>query len=141
MRARGKTRNSTRWVDLDPQTVQILAGWRERLETELGRPLDEDDYVFCRPSGAPTHPDRFSQIFNKPGGTAIGVSSPARCNPARRPESRSSVLTRSPRPLVVRDGATTSQRTPIEVEQAVQVVSRSARPRNTPISPTGGRCA
>jgi hypothetical protein len=44
--SRGKTRNSIRWVDLDRQKAQILAGWRERLETELERPLDEDDYVF-----------------------------------------------------------------------------------------------
>ncbi len=49
--SRGKTRNSIRWVDLDPQTVKVLAGSRRRLEAELGRPLNEDDYVFCTPSG------------------------------------------------------------------------------------------
>lgn len=63
--SRGKTRSARRWVDLDPVTVQVLAGWREQLEGELGRRLNEDDYVFCTSSGAPTHPDRFSQVFNK----------------------------------------------------------------------------
>jgi integrase len=63
--SRGKTRNATRCVDLDPQTVRVLAGWRKRLEAELERSLTEDDQMFCSPSGAPTHPDRFSQIFNK----------------------------------------------------------------------------
>jgi integrase len=63
--SRGKTSHAKRRVDLDPQTVQILAAWHERLEAELGRRFDEDDYVFCSPSGAPTHPDRFSQVFNK----------------------------------------------------------------------------
>ena len=27
--------------------------------------MTDDDYVFCSCSGDPTHPDRFSQIFNK----------------------------------------------------------------------------
>ena len=63
--SRGKTRNSKRWVDLDPATVRVLSDWRDRLEVELGRRLSEDDYVFCAPSGGPTHPDRFSQIFNR----------------------------------------------------------------------------
>jgi integrase len=63
--SRGKTSNSMRWVDLDPVTVMVLAGWRDRLEVELGRPITEDDYVFSTPSGSPSHPDRFSQIFNK----------------------------------------------------------------------------
>jgi integrase len=58
--SRGKTRSATRCVNLDPVTVQVLAGWRDRLEVELGRQLDEDDYMFCTPSGDPTHPDRFS---------------------------------------------------------------------------------
>lgn len=62
--SRGKTHNSRRWVDLDAATVHVLAHWRDRLETELGRVV-EDDYVFCTPTGAPTHPDRFTQIFNK----------------------------------------------------------------------------
>jgi integrase len=63
--SRGKTRNAIRWVDLDPASVVILTRWRRRLEAEFGRPVDEDDYVFCTPTGLPTHPDRFSQIFNK----------------------------------------------------------------------------
>ena len=28
----------------DPMTLRVLAGWRERLEAELGRPLHQDDY-------------------------------------------------------------------------------------------------
>jgi integrase len=63
--SRGKTRYAKRRVDLDPQTVRVIAAWHERLEAGLGRRLDEDDYVFCSQSGAPTHPDRFSQVFNK----------------------------------------------------------------------------
>ena len=30
--------------DADPMTLRVLAGWRERLEAELGRPLHQDDY-------------------------------------------------------------------------------------------------
>lgn len=63
--SRGKTRNSSRWVDLDDATVTVLERWRDAVETELGRQVTDDDYVFCTPTGAPTHPDRFSQIFNK----------------------------------------------------------------------------
>lgn len=63
--SRGKTRNSSRWIDLDPTTVDVLDRWRERVEGELGRSLSDDDYVFCSPTGAPTHSDRYSQIFNK----------------------------------------------------------------------------
>jgi integrase len=68
--SRGKTHNSRRWVDLDAATAHVLEHWRDRLDRELGRPVSEDDYVFCTPSGAPTHPDRFTQIFNKLVGRA-----------------------------------------------------------------------
>ena len=63
--SRGKTRNSSRWIDLDPTTVDVLQRWRDHIEGELGRNVTDDDYVFCTSIGAPTHPDRFSQIFNK----------------------------------------------------------------------------
>jgi integrase len=63
--SRGKTRNSRRSVDLDAATVQVLEQWRDQLQTELGRPVAEDDFLFCSPTGTPTHPDRFTQIFNK----------------------------------------------------------------------------
>jgi integrase len=63
--SRGKTRNSSRWIDLDAATVTVLAQWRAQVEAELDRPATDDDYVFCTVTGAPTHPDRFSQIFNK----------------------------------------------------------------------------
>jgi len=45
--------------------VHVLERWRDRIEAELGRRVNEDDYIFCSPTGAPTHPDRFTQIFNK----------------------------------------------------------------------------
>lgn len=63
--SRGKTRSSRRWVDLDDATVHVLARWRGQVESELSRRVTEDDYVFCTASGAPIHPDRFTQIFNK----------------------------------------------------------------------------
>ena len=63
--SRPKTRNSSRWIDLDSTTVDVLERWRAHVEDELGRKVADDDYVFCSPTGAPTHPDRFSQIFNK----------------------------------------------------------------------------
>ena len=50
-------------------------------------------------------------------GMATGVSSPARCSPASRLASRRSVFTRSPEPFGIKEGATTSQRTPIEVSR------------------------
>ena len=33
----GKTRNSSRWIDLEPTTVAVLERWRESVEKELGR--------------------------------------------------------------------------------------------------------
>ena len=48
-------------------------------------------------------------------GTRIAVSSPARCDSARRAQSRRSVLTRSAAAFGISAGATTSQATPSEV--------------------------
>ena len=47
--SRGKTRNSSRWIDLDATTVEVLERWRERVEADLGRTVTDDDYVFCSP--------------------------------------------------------------------------------------------
>ena len=54
-----------RSVDLDPGTLSVLQQWRQRREREAGRVLLGADYVFATPSGAPVHPDSFSQTFQR----------------------------------------------------------------------------
>lgn len=61
-----KTPKSRRLIALDPETVNVLAVWKDRQAQErrvLG--LDEDDagYVFTREDGEPYRPDRFSDLF------------------------------------------------------------------------------
>ncbi len=63
-----KTANSRRVIDLDPNTVAILRQWREGHERDaalLGRQLGDDEPVFARVDGVPTHPDYFSQVFER----------------------------------------------------------------------------
>jgi integrase len=61
----GKTSSARRCIDLDPTTIEVVARWRARLELELHRAVQLDDYIFPRPDAAPTHPDLFSQAFNR----------------------------------------------------------------------------
>ncbi len=63
-----KTKSSRRTIDLDPRTVAVLRGWRKaQLEERLalGRRPDDDGIVFAALDGGPTHPDLFSQIFDR----------------------------------------------------------------------------
>ncbi len=63
-----KTVNSRRTVDLDARTVAVLRAWRKRhLELLLltGRTPDPTALVFARADGNPTHPDYFSQTFER----------------------------------------------------------------------------
>ena len=60
--------STTYRVRRDPQTVEVLRRWRERQErdaAELGCNLDDDETVFARIDGVPTHPDYFSQVFER----------------------------------------------------------------------------
>ncbi len=63
-----KTKSSRRTIDLDARTVAVLRGWRKaQLEERLalGRRPDDDGIVFAAPDGGPTHPDLFSQTFDR----------------------------------------------------------------------------
>ena len=63
-----KTKTSRRTIDLDPRTVAVLRAWRKtQLEERLAlghRPHD-NGIVFSALEGGPTHPDLFSQIFDR----------------------------------------------------------------------------
>jgi len=61
----GKTSTARRCIDLDPTTVGRLVHWHDRLESELNRSVRLDDYLFPTVEGRPTHPDLFSQAFNR----------------------------------------------------------------------------
>jgi integrase len=63
-----KTKTSRRTIDLDAWTVAVLpAGRKAQLEERLalGRRLEDDGIVFAALEGGPTHPDLFSQIFDR----------------------------------------------------------------------------
>ena len=63
-----KTKTSRRTIDLDARTVAVLRAWRKaQLEERLalGRRPDDDGIVFAALDGRPTHPDLFSQIFDR----------------------------------------------------------------------------
>jgi len=62
---RGKTRTARRCIDLDAHTVAVLNEWRCRRGLEGFDPSDGDAYVFARADGTPTHPQVFSDMFNK----------------------------------------------------------------------------
>jgi integrase len=63
-----KTAAGRRVIDLDQRTIAMLRSWRkaqleERMLTGLGP--NPDGLVFARPDGSPTHPDYFSQYFDR----------------------------------------------------------------------------
>jgi integrase len=63
-----KTTTGRRTVDLDPRTLAVLRAWRktqieERIE--VGERPTHDELVFPKPDGTPTHPDYFSQVFDR----------------------------------------------------------------------------
>ncbi len=59
-----KTRTSRRCIDLDDQTMDVLARWRRRLSRD-GLPHDADDWVFVNPSGRFVNPESISQLFGR----------------------------------------------------------------------------
>lgn len=63
-----KTAAGRRTVDLDERTIAVLRSWRRaQLQERLacGLPREEDGVVFATAEGKPTHPDLFSQIFDR----------------------------------------------------------------------------
>ncbi len=63
-----KTRASRRTIDLDPRTVAVMRAWRKaQLEERvaLGDRPDDAGIVFAALGGGPTHPDLFSQTFDR----------------------------------------------------------------------------
>ena len=63
-----KTSNGRRTIDLDRRTIAVLEAWRKRRDEEhrmLGTPRRRDELVFCHADAMPTHPDVFSQIFDR----------------------------------------------------------------------------
>ncbi len=63
-----KTGAGRRSIDLDERTIAVLRQWRKRQAEEklmLGAGYHEHDLVFCRADGDPTHPDLFSQTFDR----------------------------------------------------------------------------
>jgi integrase len=63
---RGKTRTSRRCIDLDPTTLDILAGWRALQAAEYAAVgIDDPGWMFTRPDGRPVHPHSISQTFER----------------------------------------------------------------------------
>lgn len=63
-----KTATARRTIDLDERTVAELRAWRKRQSEErlaLGLGRDDVGLAFSRPEGTPTHPDFFSQTFDR----------------------------------------------------------------------------
>jgi integrase len=63
-----KTATGRRTIDLDPRTVAVLRSWRKgQLEERVlcGLRTADDGLVFAKPDGSSTHPDLFSQIFDR----------------------------------------------------------------------------
>ena len=63
-----KTGTARRTIDLDERTVEVLRAWRTEREREaalIGATVSEDETVFARPDGELTHPDYFSQVFDR----------------------------------------------------------------------------
>ena len=63
-----KTSNGRRTIDLDEGTLAVLEEWRSRRDQEhrmLGTSRRADELIFCHADTAPTHPDVFSQIFDR----------------------------------------------------------------------------
>lgn len=57
-----------RRVDLDPETVEVLTGWRKQQMADqlaLGGAWPDHGLVFTRESGDPMHPDTASTVFDR----------------------------------------------------------------------------
>lgn len=59
-----KTRTSRRCIDLDDETIDVLARWRRRLGRD-GLPHDTDDWMFVNPNGRFVNPESISQLFGR----------------------------------------------------------------------------
>lgn len=63
-----KTGTARRTIDLDERTIDALRAWRLVREQEAalaGLKVSEDETVFAAPDGSLTHPDYFSQVFDR----------------------------------------------------------------------------
>lgn len=63
-----KTGTGRRTINLDDRTVGVLRAWRKAALAErmlVGPAYVDHDLVFPRPDGKPTHPDAFSQTFDR----------------------------------------------------------------------------
>jgi integrase len=63
-----KTTTARRTIDLDDRTVEVLRAWEARREEEaalVGATVTDDETVFARGDGGVTHPDYFSQVFDR----------------------------------------------------------------------------
>lgn len=63
-----KTGAGRRTIDLDERTIAVLRQWRRAQAEEkllLGTGYRDLGLVFCRADGDPTHPDLFSQTFDR----------------------------------------------------------------------------
>jgi integrase len=63
-----KTSNGRRTIDLDPATIGVLEAWRTQRDKEhrmLGTSRRAEELVFSHADAKPTHPDVFSQIFDR----------------------------------------------------------------------------
>jgi integrase len=63
-----KTGTGRRTINLDSRTVDVLRAWRKAALAErmlVGPAFNDSDLVFPRPDGTPTHPDAFSQTFDR----------------------------------------------------------------------------
>jgi integrase len=59
-----KTRTSRRSVDLDDETMSVLARWRRRL-TRDQLPHGADDWMFINPAGRFVNPESIAQLFHR----------------------------------------------------------------------------
>jgi integrase len=59
-----KTRTSRRCIDLDDDTMAVLARWRRRLARE-GLPHGADDWMFANTAGRHVNPESLSQLFDR----------------------------------------------------------------------------
>jgi integrase len=64
--SRGKTKNSRRYIDLDPTTTGVLQAWHALLSAEataIGN--DQPGGMFTTPDDHPIHPHALSQAFER----------------------------------------------------------------------------
>ena len=63
-----KSAKGSRTVALSPSTIEMLREYHERQEAEavmLGKPITDNDLVFCHPNGSPLLPDTISHAWDK----------------------------------------------------------------------------